>query len=107
MDPGKAAVSWQALGFTPRAHINCGEPGKYIYVKCKILQTAMELTGESDPQHLDEHKHATFLEGSWVLSAPLHTPGLLLPQRVSSKELVQCKEKLTSLLLYNRTMDTT
>lgn len=100
MDPGKAAVSWQALGFTPRAHINCGEPGKY-------LQTAMELTGESDPQHLDEHKHATFLEGSWVLSAPLHTPGLLLPQRVSSKELVQCKERLTSLLLYNRTMDTT
>lgn len=54
VDPGKTAVSWQSLGFTPRTDRNCGEPDIYIHVKCNTFQTNMKLTGESDPQHLDE-----------------------------------------------------
>lgn len=78
MDSGKAAVSWQSLGFTPRTDRNCGEPGIYIHIKCNTFQTDMKLTGESDLQHLDEHQ-ACNLSGRFpgAMCTDPCTPGLL------------------------------
>lgn len=99
--------SWQPLGFTPRTDRNCGEPGKYTHGKCDTLQTDMKHTGESDPRSLDEHQ-ACNLSGGFQ-GATCTDPCTLLacyrvPQVVSPKELFQCKERLTSLSLYKRTV---